>query len=136
MDRADRENPLEAEPGKFVHVFFREARVHLVDRDQDGLAAGPQLLGDFPVERNDPLLHIDHKDDRAGGLDGDLHLLERGLGDDVVGLLAAQKADAAGVHERVDPPVPFGFHAHAVAGDAGLVMDDGNAALDDAVEER
>ena len=53
-----------------------------------------------------------------------------------VGFLAAQQADAAGVHEREGFAVPFRLHAHAVARDAGLVMHDGDAPFDDAVEQR
>ena len=90
----------------------------------------------FAVKRHDSFLHVDDEDDCARGFDGDLDLFERGFDDHVVGFFAAQQADAAGVHERVDAPVPFGLHAHAVARHAGLVMDDGDAPLDDAVEQR
>ena len=83
VNRADRKHFLEAEPGKFVHVFFREAGVHLVDRDQNRLAAGPQFLRDLAVERHDAFLHIDDENDRARGFDGDFHLLQRGFDDDV-----------------------------------------------------
>ena len=48
----------------------------------------------------------------------------------------AQQADAAGVHEREGAPVPLGLGADAVARDAGLVVDDGDAPSDDAVEQR
>ena len=136
MDRADGKHFLEAEPGEFVHVFFREARVHLVDRDQNGFTAGPQFLRDLAIERRHTFLNVDHENDGARGVDGDFHLLERGLGDDVLGFLTAQQADAAGVHERVDAPLPFGLDAHTVARDARLIMDDGDAPLDNTVEQR
>jgi len=52
-----------------------------------------------------------------------------------MGAFAAQEANAAGVHERVGAAMPFGLHTDAVAGDAGLVVDDGNAFAHDAVEQ-
>ena len=64
------------------------------------------------------------------------HLFERGLDDDVVGFFAAQQADAAGVNERERPPVPFGLGGDAVAGDAGLIVDNCDALADDAIEQR
>ena len=47
----------------------------------------------------------------------------------------AQQADAAGVHEREGAPAPLGLGADAVARDAGLVVHDGDAPADDAVEQ-
>ena len=136
MNCADGKHFLEAEPGEFIHVLFRRTRVHLIDRHQNGFAAGPQFLRDFTVQRHDAFLHIDDEDDGARGINGDFHLFERGFDDDIFGFFAAQQADAAGVHERERFSVPLGLHAHAIARDAGLVMDDGDAPLDDAVEQR
>ena len=136
MNCADGEHFLEAEPEKFVHVFFREARVHLVDRDQDGLAAAPQFLCDFTVEGHNAFLHVDDKNNCARSFNGDFHLFERGFDNDIFGFFAAQQTDAAGIHERERFSVPFSFHADAVARDTGLVVNDGNAPFDDAVEQR
>ena len=91
---------------------------------------------DFAVERHDAFLHVDDEDDGARGFDGDFHLFERGLDDDVVGFFAAQQADAAGVHEREGFSAPLGLGGDAVARDAGLVMHDRNPLADDAVEQR
>ena len=60
---------------------------------------------------------------------------KRRLGDDVIRLLAAQQPDAAGVHQRERLSVPLGLGADAVARDARLVMHDGDAPPDDAVEQ-
>jgi hypothetical protein len=138
VNRADGENFLEAELGKFIHAgLFGAMRVHLVDRNQNGLAAAQaQFLRDFAVQRHNAFLHIDDEDDDVRGFDGQIHLLHRGLDDDVAGFFAAQQADAAGVHEREGASVPFGLGADAVARDARLVMHDGDAPSDDAVEQR
>ena len=71
-----------------------------------------------------------------GGVDGELHLFERRFEYHIIRLFTAQQPDSAGVHQRKGPAAPFGFGADAVAGDAGLIVDDGDAAPDDAVEER
>jgi hypothetical protein len=136
VDRADRKHFLEPEPREFIQVLFREARVHLVDRHHHGLAAGPQFLRNLTVQRHDTFLHVDHQNNRARRVNGDFDLRQRGLDDDIFGFFAAQQADAAGVYEREGFSVPLGLDADAVARDAGLVMDDGNAPLDDAVEQR
>ena len=135
VNGADGENGGEAEADEFVGVFFLVGGVHFVDGHDDGLAAFAQALGDFLVEGDDAFLDIDDEDDGAGGFDGDFDLFKGGLDDDVGGLFTAQEADAAGVHEGVGAAVPFGLDADAVAGDAGLVVNDGDALADDAVEE-
>jgi len=68
VNRADRENLVEAELGKFDQAGFRAARIHLVDRDQNGLAAAPQFYRDFAVERHNTFLHIDDEDDEHSPL--------------------------------------------------------------------
>jgi hypothetical protein len=135
VNRADGKNFLEAEPGKFRHAPSSRCVSTLLTATRIGLPLA-EFCRDFAVERHDAFLHVDDENDRAGRFDGDLDLFERGLDDHVVGFLAAQQADAAGVHERERFSVPLGLDAHAVARDAGLVMHDGDAPFDDAVEQR
>jgi hypothetical protein len=136
VDGAHRKYFLETELGEFVHAFFSARRIHLVDGDEDGLAAFAQALRHFAVKRHDAFLDIDDEDDRIRRFDGHADLLHGGLDDDIAGFLAAQQTDAAGVHERVGPALPFGLDAHAVARDARLVMHNRDAFFDDAIEQR
>ena len=136
VDRADGENFVEAELGKFVRAFSARSRVHLVDGDQNGLPLFRNFSADFAVQRHDAFLHIDDEDDGVCGFDRQIHLFQRGLDDDVVGFFAAQQADAAGVHERERLAAPLGLGGDAVARDAGLVMHNRNPLADDAVEQR
>ena len=69
------------------------------------------------------------------GLDGEFHLGQGGLDDDIPGLLAAQQSDAPGIDEGEGPPGPFGLGGNAVARDPGLIMDNSDAPADDAVEQ-
>jgi hypothetical protein len=114
---------------------FGLAGVRLVDGDEDRFARAPQTLGDLAVQGHDAFLQIDNKNNDGGGLDGQLDLLEGGLDDDIAGLFAAQQAQAAGVHQREGAPVPLGLDADAVAGDARLVVNDGDAPAGDAVKQ-
>ena len=88
------------------------------------------------IERHDPFLHVNDENDDVRRFDSELHLIERRASDDVLGFLAAQQADAAGVHERERPAEPLDFGADAVARDTRLVVHDGDATARDAVEER
>ena len=135
MNGADGKHLFKTELGKFVHAFFRTARVHLVDRDQDGLAAAPQFFRHFPIQRHNAVLHVDDQNDDVGRLEGQVHLLHRRLDDDVIRLFAAQQTDAAGVHQRERTAMPFGLGADAIARHSRLIMNDGNAPADNAVEQ-
>ena len=81
-------------------------------------------------------MHVHDENNDLGRFDRDLHLVERGLLDLVHCFLAAQQADAAGVHQLERPSVPLGLGADAIARDAGPVVHDGNAPPGDAIEQR
>jgi hypothetical protein len=55
--------------------------------------------------------------------------------DGIVHFLATQQTDAARINEGKGAPAPFGFRADAVAGDAGLIVDDGDSTSNEAIEE-
>ncbi len=136
MDRSNREHAFKAEAGKFHNTGLCFVGINLVNSHQDRLSALAQALGDFTVQGQNPFLNIDDEDDDVCRIDGDTHLLNRSLSDDVVSFFAAQQADAAGVHEGKRPATPLGFGCNAVAGHARLVMHDGNPPPYNAVEER
>ncbi len=135
MNRADRENLVEAELREFIGARLGAVRVHLVGGHQNRFAAAAQFLRDFPVQGHDAFLRIDNQNDDLGGFNRQIHLLHCRADDDVIRLFAPQQADAAGVNEREGAAAPFGLGADAVAGDAGLIVDDGDAPADDAVEQ-
>lgn len=135
VDGRHREDPLEPERREFPGACGGLVVVGLVDHHDHRLLDGPQLLGDLLVERNDAFLDIDDQEDDIGRFDGQVHLLQRGGRDDILGLLAPEQADASGVDEGVGTAMPLCLGHHPVPGDARLVVDDGDAPADDPVEE-
>jgi hypothetical protein len=135
VDRADRKDFVETEFREFEGIALGPVGVDFVDGDEDRFATSAEPDGSFAVEGDNAFLDVDNEQDDIGGFDGEFDLRQRRLSDDVIGLLAAEQADAAGVYEGEGLSAPFGFGAHAVAGDAGLVVDNGNAAPDNAVEQ-
>src|SRR5581483_11204128 len=91
-----------------------------------------QEAGEIHVGRGQFGANVDHENNRLRFVQGDLSLaidLRRNERD-VIG------NDAAGVDDAEVASAPLGFAVEAVAGDAGLIADDGAAASNDAVEER
>jgi hypothetical protein len=109
--------------------------IDFINGDEHRFAAAAEAFGDFTVERDDAFLDVDDEDDDVGGLDGEGDLFDGGLDDDVAGFFAAKQPDSAGVNESERASAPFGFGADAIAGDARLIVDDGDAASDDAIEQ-
>ena len=96
------------------------------------LAHALQQAREFEVGRGEFGAAIDHHHDGVGLFERDARLA-KDLGRDqriVVG------NDAAGIDHAQQLARPFGFAIETVAGDAGLVADDGTARSDQAVEER
>ena len=105
--------------------------VSLVDDHDDRLGRAAQLVGKFFVGGGDALFTVDNEDDDVGLFHGDLSL--------GANLRAAAgrfaHLDTAGVDQRVGAPVPFAVGVQSVTGDAGHVLDDGDAPADKAVEK-
>ena len=97
MNCADRKDLVETEFDEFCRSRLGSRGIHLIDRDQDGLAAAAQPLGGFAIQRHNSLLHIDHQNDEIGGLNRQLHLFQRCLADDIPRFLSTQQTDAAGI---------------------------------------
>ena len=104
--------------------------VDLVGAEHDRLAGLAEQADHLGVGLGDADRGVDDEDHGVGQRDRDLGL----LGD---ARLDAGDVDlpAAGVDEREPRAGPVGRVAHAVARDAGLVLDDGLAAAEDAVDE-
>jgi hypothetical protein len=115
---------------------FHPAVIDLVRGDEDRFAALAEALGDFAIQRNDPFLRIDSEDNDIRGFDGEVHLLNGGLGDNVRGFFTMPETDSAGIDESEWMAAPFGGGADAVPSDARLVMNNGDALSNNAIEER
>ncbi len=135
VDGADGENGFEAEAGEVGGAKFGAVGIDFVDGEENRFAGSAEAAGDFFVEWAEAFLDVDDHDDDVGGFDGELDLFDGGGGDYVGSFFAANKADAAGVHEGETAAVPFGFSGDAIACDARFIVNDGDAASDDAVKE-
>jgi len=106
--------------------------VDFIDGDDERLAGGAQEARQLFIERGEAGLAVHYQNEQGGLLNGDVGLTQDFLGDKraVVG------DEAAGIHDFQGAAAPFGFAVDAVAGDAGLVGDDGAARAGEAIEER
>src|SRR5262249_15453417 len=113
----------------------RTVSIDFVDCDENRFAAATETDGSFTVKWDDAFLNIDDEDDDVCGFDGQFDLFECRAGDDVIGFLAAKQADAAGIHKGESASMPFGFGGNAVASYARSIVDDGDAAANNPIEE-
>ena len=105
--------------------------VHLVDSQDDGLAAAQQHGRHLLIGGGKAGLDIRQEDDDVGVVNGDLGLIPH-KGQD---LIIRAGLDAAGVDEGERPAVPVRLPVDAVPGDAGGILHDGKALADELVEE-
>ena len=121
-----------AERMKFRGERFLPGRVDLIHRDEKRFAGGAEKPTEFLIEGSDAGLGVDDENEQGGFSDGDMGLAENLLRDEsfIVG------NNAAGVDDLERVAAPIGFAVDAVAGDAGLVGDDGAARAGQAIEER
>jgi len=96
----------------------------------------PKPGGGFPIQWDDAFLDIDDEDNDMRGLDRQFDLFEGGFGDNIRRFFPAEKPNAASIHQRKGATTPFGFGHHAIACNAGLIMNDRNATPHDAIEQR
>ena len=119
-----------------VNLIGDRCGVGLVGDEVDWLSGLMEVAGNLLIEGDDALANVDHQQNHVGGLNGDGGLVDGGGDDYVVGFLAGHEADAAGIDEREGAAQPLDLGADTVAGDAGPVVNDGDAAAGDAVEKR
>ena len=136
VNRADGKYFVETELGKFIGAGLGAMRVHFVDGNQNRFSAAAQFFRDFEVERHNAFLHVDDENDDVCGFNGQIHLFHRRLDDDIIGFFTAQQADATGVHQRKGSSVPFRFGNDSVARHARLIVDNGDAPSNNAIEQR
>ena len=88
------------------------------DRHRDGA----QASGDFLIERQHALARVDHEQDHVGRVDREVDLLF----DVPREVVHVRDAHAARIDQFEKPVIMAHEMCHAIAGDAGLVIDNGN----------
>ena len=136
MNRTERKNVFKAERGEFIRSRFGMEIIRFVDCDQHRLARATKTISYLAVQRDHSLLHIDDEENYSRRIDRQLDLRIRCARDHVLRLFPAQQAESAGIDEGEPPPVPFRLSADAVARHPRLIVHNGNAPPNDAVEER
>ena len=136
MNCAYGENLLETQFRKLQGIGFDTTSIHLVDGHQHRLAAAAQALRRLAIEWNNAFLHVDYQKDYLCRFDRDFHLRQGSARNDIVRFLAAQQADAAGIDQGEGLAAPFRFGGDPITRHTGLVMDDRDAAADDAIKQR
>ena len=115
-------------------VQFHGGLAHLiafVHRQNDGFVAAAQHVGHILVRGGQAGFYIHHHDDAVGSVDGDLSLLAH-VGQNT---LVGGGLNAAGIHQQQLPAAPFAVAENAVAGNAGGILDDGNALAAQFIEQ-
>ena len=127
----DGEDVGEAEAAEVFGGGGEGGGVDFVDGEEDGLAGAEEETGEGEVGGGEFGAAVDDHDDGGGFGEGGLGLAEDFGGDEggVVG------DDAAGVDDAGVAGLPLDEAVDAVAGDAGLVADDGAAGAGEAIEE-
>jgi hypothetical protein len=132
---ADREDIGKAKSHELGCTAFGAFGVYFVYRDDNFFAAAPQAHGRFVVQWDNAFADIDYENYDICGFNREFDLVKCGFGDDVRGFLTPQETDATGIHQCEGTAPPLGFGGDTIAGDPWLIVDYGNAATDDAVEE-
>ena len=105
--------------------------IDLVEDEPDGRLGLAELLAEGLVDRAEAFLAIDDEEDQVGRFHGDVRLdLDLGAESVVEGC-----ADATCVDDRAGVVRQRAGRGNAVAGDARLVVDDGDASSGEAVED-
>ena len=128
----DGEDVAEAEAAEVFGGGSEGDGVDLVDGEEDGLAAAQKESGEGDVGRGELGAAVDDHDDDGGFGEGGAGL-EEDFGGDEFGVVGD---DAAGVDQAGGGGLPLDEAVDAVAGDSGLVADDGAARTGEAIEER
>src|SRR5208282_3793583 len=117
---------------KFAEQRILLVGVHLVDGEEERLAGARQKSRQLAIGTCDLGARIDDHDDGRGFFERNLGLAEdfRGYEVFVIG------DDAAGIYNPKVVPTPFDLAIEAVAGNAGLVSDNGAPRSGQMVEER
>ena len=132
MHRTDPDNAGKAQLGELAFAVVVFGMVEFVDHEDDRTRGAAQLGRQLGIERQQAVLAIENKKHHVRPLDRLIGRAMRGLGKVRIG----RRADTAGVHDAERRPPQIAHRLDAVAGHAGLVVDNGNAPPGQTVEER
>ncbi len=127
----DGEDVAKAEAAEVFRLGLEGFGVDFVDGEEDGLAAAEEQAGEREVGGGQLGAAVDNHYYCVRFAQGDLRLA-KDFGGDKGGVVGD---DAAGVDEAGRGGLPVDEAVDAVAGDAGLVADDGTARAGEAIEE-
>ena len=127
----DGDEVADAESAEIFGGGFHALRVDFVHGEEEGLAGALEQAGEVEVGGGELGAAIDDHDDGVGFFEGEAGLAEDFGGD--LGFVVGD--DAAGIDDAGGAALPADFAVDAVAGDAGLVADDGAARAGEAIEE-
>ncbi len=127
----DGDDVADAEPAEIFGGRFHAFCIDFVDGEEERFAGTLEETGEVEVGGRELGAAVDDHDDGVGFVESEAGLAEDFGGDEslVVG------DDAAGVDQAGLVGLPVDEAVDAVAGDAGLVADDGAAGAGEAVEE-
>jgi len=121
-----------AEDGKFSvgHLLLR--MINLVNGDNDRFASRTKLFRQEAIHRRDAIFRVADENDEIGHL----HRQIRFRSYLFLKIVVYVAFDTAGIHHRKWLRTEKAFRDQPVAGDAGLIMDDGDSFLRQTVEDR
>jgi hypothetical protein len=135
VDRRNDERFAEAQASELTGDLGLHARgLRLVCDEQHRAPRAPHDRGHVVVERRAAGLRVDDEDDDVGLARGRLRLVPRRLRDGVA--RGCFVVDPAGVDDAERAAAPLSERVEAVARHAGRVVDDGEAAADQTIEQR
>ena len=128
----DGDRVAEAEGVKLIDAGIdRAGGVHLVDGQHNGLFRAQEHIGHLLIGGGHAGANLGDEHDDVGRVDGKLRLLAHEQQDLIVGA----RLDAAGVDDVERAAAPLALGIEPVARDAGRVLNDGQAAAAELIEE-
>ena len=131
MCSGDGEACTEAEAGELAGAAVDFLDVRFVQNEADAIAGAAEMFGDGLIDGGDSFPGIDQEENDLGGLHGDVRTCGDGIGE----LDICIGSDAAGIDQLAWSGRQWAGGRDAVAGDAGLVVDDGDLPGREAVEK-
>ena len=117
---------------ELVEIRVRQSGgIHLIHRQNDGLAAAQEHSGHLLIRRRQACPDIRQKHNDRGGVNGDPGLIPHKFQNQII----RPGFDAAGVHQGEAPAVPVAVAIDPVAGHAGGVLHNGQTPPDQLIEQ-
>ena len=128
----DGDRVAEAERVKLIDAGIdRAGGIHFVDGQHDGLFRAQEHIGHFLIGGGDAGADLGDEHDDVGRVNGELCLLAHEQQNFIIGA----RLDAAGIDDVERAAAPLALGIEPVARDAGRVLDNGQAAAAELIEE-